>query len=247
MKHITSYINEIFSKDEGKKIFLLAAPLTGTALVNMGMSITDTVMMGWMGSIPLAAGAVVSDLYSIVFYFMSGILATVAAILAQALGRNNDNEIADVMRSGFHAAMMLALPAFVIVWNIDLVLMAFGIDASVISLGSEYAKQMAFTTLAMLGVAVWRNVFSAFGKPRIFLLMVLAALPLNALLNYVFMFGKLGMPELGLAGAGFSSALVAFAMMTGFTIYASRDVEISKYIPYSNFLHINREGISEIF
>ncbi|MDH5489876.1 MAG: MATE family efflux transporter, partial [Rhodospirillaceae bacterium] len=43
------------------------------------------------------------------------------------------------------------------------------------------------------------------------------------------------------------SALVAFAMMAGFTIYASRDVEISKYIPYNNFLHINREGISEIF
>jgi len=43
-----------------KALVLLAAPMTGTALVNMGMSITDTVMMGWLGPTSLAAGAVVS-------------------------------------------------------------------------------------------------------------------------------------------------------------------------------------------
>ena len=237
----------LFSKAEGASILLLAAPLTGTALVNMGMSITDTVMMGWMGSIPLAAGAVVSDLYSIVFYFMSGILATVAAVLAQALGRDDNDGIMNAMRNGFQAALILAIPAFVIVWNMDLVLMAFGIEGQVGSLGNEYAKQMAFATVAMLGVAVWRNVFSAFGKPRIFLIMVLMALPLNAMLNYVLMFGKFGMPEMGLAGAGFSSALVAFAMMAGFTIYAGRDAVIKKHLLYGQLLRIEREGLAEIF
>ena len=49
---------------EARELIALTAPITGTALINMGMSITDTVMMGWSGPEALAAGAVVSDLYS---------------------------------------------------------------------------------------------------------------------------------------------------------------------------------------
>lgn len=48
--------------------------MTGTALINMGMSITDTLMMGWIGPTALAAGAVVSDLYSLIFYLAAGTL-----------------------------------------------------------------------------------------------------------------------------------------------------------------------------
>jgi len=71
---------------EARELIALSVPITGTALINMGMSITDTVMMGWIGPDALAAGAVVSDLYSIVYYFMAGILSASAALIAQALG-----------------------------------------------------------------------------------------------------------------------------------------------------------------
>ena len=241
------YMGHFFSRAEVSKILLLAAPMTGTALVNMGMSITDTVMMGWLGTQSLAAGAVVSDLYSIVFYFMSGILATVAAIMAQAMGRNDKRGVHDAMRDGFQAAFILAIPAFLIVWNMDLVLGAFGIEAGVVTLGNEYARMMAFTTVAMLGVAVWRNVFAAFSKPRVFLIMVAVALPANGLLNYVLMFGHFGAPEMGLAGAGLSSALVAFAMLVAFMIYADRDRVISGYHPFHRIWRVKVEGLAEIF
>lgn len=241
------YMSKWISRAEASKIIMLAAPMMGTALVNMGMSITDTVMMGWLGSIPLAAGAVVSDLYSIVFYFMSGILATVAAIMAQAMGRKDKRGVHDAMRDGFQAAAILAVPAFLIVWNMDLVLMAFGIEGAVVTLGNEYARMMAFTTVAMLGVVVWRNIFAAFSKPRVFLIMVAIALPANGFLNYVLMFGHFGAPEMGLAGAGLSSALVAFAMFAAFTIYADRDNVIFGYHPFHRIWRVNLNGLSEIF
>ncbi|NIO39312.1 MAG: MATE family efflux transporter, partial [Burkholderiales bacterium] len=64
------------------------------------MSITDTVMMGWVGPVALAAGAVVSDLYSIVYYFMAGILSASAALIAQALGARRGAEVRRVLRQG---------------------------------------------------------------------------------------------------------------------------------------------------
>jgi hypothetical protein len=58
--------------------------MAGIALVNMGMAITDTPMMGWIGPTALAAGAVVSDLYSLVFYLAAGTLSAVAVLAARA-------------------------------------------------------------------------------------------------------------------------------------------------------------------
>ena len=55
-------------------------------------------MMGWSGPEALAAGAVVSDLYSIVYYFMAGILSASAALMAQALGARRGPEVRRVLR-----------------------------------------------------------------------------------------------------------------------------------------------------
>src|SRR5262245_17581431 len=95
---------------EARELISLSAPLAGTAVINMGMSITDTVMMGWIGPEALAAGAVVSDLYSIIYYFMAGILSASAALMAQALGAGRGAEVRRVLRQGFIAAAFLTIP-----------------------------------------------------------------------------------------------------------------------------------------
>ena len=64
-----------FVFNEVAKLAALAGPLTATALVNMGISITDVIMMGWLGPLELATGAVTSDFYSIVFYLAAGVVA----------------------------------------------------------------------------------------------------------------------------------------------------------------------------
>jgi hypothetical protein len=67
----------------------------------MGMSITDTVMMGWSGPEALAAGAVVSDLYSIVYYFMAGILSASGAGIGRASRRRTSSGAAPrILRGG---------------------------------------------------------------------------------------------------------------------------------------------------
>ena len=93
----------LISALEARELIALSAPITATAVINMGMSITDTVMMGWIGPEALAAGALVSDLYSIVYYFMAGILSASAALIAQALGARRGAEVRRVVRHQFAA------------------------------------------------------------------------------------------------------------------------------------------------
>ena len=137
----------LISALEARELIALSAPITATAVINMGMSITDTVMMGWIGPEALAAGALVSDLYSIVYYFMAGILSASAALIAQALGARRGAEVRRVVRQGFIAAAFLTIPAFFLVWNVSSLLRMFGVEETVIELGNGYRQIMAVTVV----------------------------------------------------------------------------------------------------
>ena len=63
---------------EAGKTLSIAWPLTMSALVNMGISVTDVVMIAWLGTAALAASAVASDFYSIIVYIAGGTLAAIS-------------------------------------------------------------------------------------------------------------------------------------------------------------------------
>jgi MATE family multidrug resistance protein len=235
------------SAPEAWQLIALSAPITGTALINMGMSITDTVMMGWFGPVALAAGAVVSDLYSIVYYFMAGILSASAALIAQALGARRGAEVRRVLRQGFFAAALLTIPAFFLVWNASLLLRMLGVEQAVIELGSGYRQMMALTIVPMMFVAVWRNAFAALGRPKIFLVATLLALPLNGLANAVFMFGLGPVPAMGLAGAGLASAIVATGLAMGFVAFAVLNTEVRQLCLFRRWWRVDKRHLAEIF
>jgi MATE family multidrug resistance protein len=232
---------------EARQLIALTAPITGTALTNMGMSITDTVMMGWSGPDALAAGAVVSDLYSIVYYFMAGILSASAALMAQALGARRGAEVRRVLRQGFFAAAILTIPAFFLVWNASSLLRMFGVEETVIELGNGYRQMMALTIVPMMFVAVWRNAFAALGRPKIFLVATLLALPANGLANAVFMFGAGPVPAMGLAGAGLASAIVATGLAVGFAAFAVLNDEMRQLCLFRRCWRVDKRHLAEIF
>lgn len=232
---------------ESKALIVLAAPITGAALVNMGMSITDTVMMGWIGSKALAAGAVVSDLYSIVFYFLTGLLSIISPMIARAMGANDAAAVRRSMQSGILAALVLSAPALFTVWHATSFLHLLGVEGTVSSLGQAYAHTMAITIVPMLFVALWRNLFGAIGRPRVYLIAILAALPLNALADYVLMFGWGPAPALGIAGAGIASAIVAFGLLTGFVIFTLVNAELRNLRLFNGPWQVCSDELREIF
>lgn len=211
---------------EVRALVVLAAPMIGAALVNMGMSITDTLMMGWIGPTALAAGAVVSDLYSLVFYLAAGILSMVAVLAARAVGAGEGESVRRAVQSGFVAVVLMLPPAMAAVWYTADFVLLLGVDEAVPDLGRGYAHAMAVTMVPMLFVTVWRNLFGALGRPKIFLVAMSAALPLNALANLILMFGWGPVPELGITGAGIASAFVAVVLLTGFTVFSMLDAEL---------------------
>lgn len=232
---------------EVKQLFALALPMTGAALVNMGMSITDTVMMGWMGPAALAAGAVVSDVQSIVFYFMAGILSIVAPMIARAVGAGSPEDAGSTMRHGIVFAAVVSVPAFVAVWYASDFIALFGVDPEITDLGRGYAHAIAFSVVPMLFVALYRNMFDAIGRPRIYLAAIGMALPLNALANQLFMFGWGPIPAYGLTGAGIASAIVSIALIAGMAVFGMVNAQVRAQFRCRGPWRIDWALLAEIF
>lgn len=196
----------------------LAAPMMLTGILNMILSLTDTAMMGWLDPLALAGGVLVSDFYSFAFYFAASAVSAVAPLAASAIGARSNDQAGVVVSQGLWVILMLGAAGYVLVSNVVPLLSMIGVAVPRPEATAQYAHMMGGAFALMLLFAWGRSALAALGCARISMLILIAALPLNAVGNYVLMYGLLGLPEMGLAGAGASSVLVA--LFTGSTTVA---------------------------
>lgn len=199
---------------EAWALLRLATPIMLFCLVNMGMSVTDAVMVTTLfGAEALAAVAVGSDLYSILLYLGAGVLAGFAPLYTAAVVRADAAERARLERTGRLVAALVAAALAPLVWTAPDWLGLLGLDPALLAVGRGYTQAMAATLVPMLGVTLYRTVLTAAEKPKVFLKVTLAMLPLNAAADYVLMAGVGPLPAFGPAGSGLGSLVVAVASL----------------------------------
>lgn len=230
---------------ESRALLRLGAPIMMIALVNMGMSVTDTLMVSMMyGAEALAAVAVGSDLYSIIFYICAGTLGGVAPFYAASFARRDEADCARLERIGWMMAMLLAVIAAPLVWFAPDWLRYFGLDPALLEQGRGFTQSMALTLIAMLGVTLYRTILTAAEQPQAFLKVTLAMLPLNAVGNYVLMKGAGPIPALGPTGSGVATLLVAAGTLAVLMIMARRGgIAVSAPFDWRGFGAVLRVGL----
>ena len=236
----TSFDATLSAKDEMWALTRLATPLVLACLLNMGISITDVVMMSWLGTSALAAGTAASDYYSIAFHFSAGVATALSPLVSQALGARNHDEVSNLFKAGLILVLIISIPGAFLIWHSPLLLLWIGVSQEIVLLSAEYAHMMSFTFIFMLGVIACGNFLSAHQRTHVIYYVHIIALPLNAVGNYMFMFGNAYVPELGLAGAGLSSLLVAAFMFSALFAYILFHTEFRHYRIFWNIKELHR-------
>lgn len=196
--------------EEAGCLLRLAAPIMLIALVNRGMAITDTAMVSaFFGAEALAAVAIGSDLQSIVFYLGAGVIGALAPFYTAAMVQQDPIARWRLERVGQITVVLLALTLAPLVWFAPDWLRLFGLEPALLQQGRGYTQAMAVTLLPMLGVMLYRTILTAAERPRVFLYVTVAMLPLNGAANWVFMLGMGPIPAFGPTGAGIASLVVA--------------------------------------
>ncbi|PWE33384.1 hypothetical protein DDZ14_06315 [Maritimibacter sp. 55A14] len=208
---------------ETSALLRLAAPMTLVALVNMAMSVTDTLMAASFGAGGLAAVAVGSDFYSIVFVFAAGTIGGLAPLYAAAAEAGDAGRLRRLRAAGWMLAVLLAFVAVPIVWTAPGYLCRLGIPEMLLEEGRGYTRAMAVTLAPMLVVAMFRNRLLALERPGLIARITACAIPANAALNWVLMHGAGTWSGFGITGLGLSSLLVAFGITVALCFACSRN------------------------
>jgi MATE family multidrug resistance protein len=211
---------------EFRATLALAWPLILTNLSQIALATTDVIMMGWLGPRFLAAGALGANLNFAFLIFGIGLITATSPLIAIELGRKR-HSVRDVRRSvrqGWWAAIAFTVPAWLVLWQAEPILLALGQDPDLSRMATSYLHTFQWSILPFLFYLVLRNFVSALERPMIALWISAAAVVVNAFLVWTLMFGKFGLPALGLPGAGIGTTLTNIFMFAGLAglVYADR-------------------------
>lgn len=200
-------------RTELRATLALAAPLAAANLANMAMGITNAVMVGHLGGSALAAAGLGGGIYFTLVMICQGVLTAVSPLAAHAIGAGNPIGAGRFAGAGLGLAALLAGPVLVLFAIAPLLLSAIGYDPALTENIAGYLGAICWGAPAFLVSAVLRAMLSATGRPRVLMAVQLLAIPANAGLNWVLIYGHLGAPAIGIAGSGWSTAAIQWTTM----------------------------------
>lgn len=189
----------------------LSAPMALTQLGQIAMMTTDLAFIGRLGDEAVAAAALGHTVFFIAFTFGLGLVAGVAPLAAQAFGGRNPRGVRRAVRTGLWAALLASIPTMILPLRGEQILLALGQAPEAARLGQQYLFGLVWGLVPALWFIAIRGFMGAVNRPEPVLWITLAAVPANALLVYLLLYGSWGFPQLGLFGAGLATTIVNFA------------------------------------
>jgi MATE family multidrug resistance protein len=186
----------------------LAVPLALTQLGQIAMMTTDIAFIGRLGSEAVAAASLAHTVFFVSFTFGMGLVSAVAPLAAQAFGARDPRMVRRALRVGLWAALLIALPVMLLSFRGEQILLALGQAPKTSELAQQYLFGLVWGVLPALWFIAIRGFMSAVNRPEPILWITLAAIPANALLVYLLLYGARGLPQLGLFGAGLATTIV---------------------------------------
>jgi multidrug resistance protein, MATE family len=201
-----------------KQNFLLAYPVMLSMLGQVMTGVADSVMIGWTGATPLAAASLANVIFSLLITFGIGVTYAITPLVAEADGKNDQNAIIDILRNG----TLINIITGVLLATLVLVAHQFLYDidqpTEVVDLALPYLDIIAISIIPTMIFQNYRQFGEGLHSTRMAMIIVLGCNLLNILLNYIFIYGKLGFPALGLNGAGYAT-LISRILMGAFMAY----------------------------
>lgn len=231
--------------NEIKSIISLALPLMAAFLAQKGMQFIDTIMMGWIGPEALAAGAIGTSIYFTILVFCMGVLSAVGIFIVRAKGAKDIADTKSSMLHGLCLALFLSLPCMIIIWFSPYFLTHLGENPLVVKNIILLLHSLVWGFPGFLLFLVLREFISAFSLTRIIMFVALGSLPLTFFMNYLLINGKYGFPKLGIAGIGYTGAIIMWFMFLCAFIYSKKNNILKNYISFSGF-QLNPGKVSDI-
>ena len=199
----------------------LGLPLIGSHVAQFSITLTDTMMLGWYSVEALAGQVLGGTLFFVLFIQGSGFSQAVMPMVASAEVAGEDTQVRRVTRMGAWASVLFGLAVLpIFLWS-EAVFLALGQAPETSAIAGDYLVIAGFGILPALLVMVLKSYLAALERTQVVLWVTVAAVGVNAVVNYALIFGNWGFPEMGVRGAALASVVVHVASVLGLVVYAN--------------------------
>ncbi|MEZ9525332.1 MATE family efflux transporter [Enterovibrio norvegicus] len=232
---------------EAKSIIKLGIPVFIAQLAQTSMGFVDTVMAGGVSATDMAAVAVASSVWLPSILFGIGILIAMIPIVAQLNGSGRQHKIPYQVQQGVYMALALSLPISLVLYNAGAIVHYMDVDPLLAEKTVGYLHAVIWAVPAFLLFQVLRNLAEGISMTVPAMVIGFIGLAANVPLNWIFVYGKFGMPAMGGVGCGVATAIVYWLMFASMLVYIMVNKRLRRINAFQNFEKPNMPALWRLF
>ncbi|WP_192648249.1 MATE family efflux transporter [Sphingopyxis sp. OAS728] len=223
-------------RTEFRATLALAVPLAAANLLQMLVHAIDVIFVARLGDAALAASSLGVAIFGLLLWTGTGLIGASAPLIAAELGRRKHavREVRRTVRMALWLSALISLVFMGICAAGGPIMIATGQPAETSARAASFLLILMWGLFPMIAAAVLRIFVSALGRPTIATAITFGALFVNALGNWMLVFGNLGMPALGLHGSAISSVTTSALMLLAYVVVIQTDRRLRRYHLFGN-------------
>jgi multidrug resistance protein, MATE family len=199
-------------RGEVRPLVTLAAPVILAEIGWMAMGIVDTIMVGPLGPAAIASAGMGSSVFTAIVIFGMGLMLGLDTFVSQAYGARRLDECLEWLHHGIGLALIIGPLLMAATWLVTLTLDAWGLHPEIRVLVGPYIRDISFGALPLLFYAAFRRYLQGIHVVKPVMFALVTANLVNAAANWVFIYGHLGLPAMGVQGSAWATNLARVYM-----------------------------------
>lgn len=233
-------------KEHIKQTFKLAVPISFGQLGHVMMGVVDSMMVGQVGTVPLAAAALVNGLFFLVIVIGIGVSMAATPLISMAKGAQKFEECGKTLNHSLIVNFSFSIALSVITYAVSFIIPYLNQPKEVVAEAIPYMQVLAGSVIPFMIFQTYRQFLEGLSIPNPPMVIALSANLTNAFLNWIFIFGQFGLPSLGLFGAGIATTSTRWLMAISLVIFVMKYERVKKYKPTISFSSVDKLLIKKI-
>lgn len=224
-----------------KETISLSIPLILTQIGHIITGMVDNIFLGRLGNTEQAAGILSNNLYVILLVFSIGMSYVLTPAITDAHVNQNEKEKASLFKNSLFINMMTAIVLFIILFFSSPLLGYMQQPEDVVKLAIPFFDVLIFSIIPVALFFVCKQYTEGLSNTKAAMYISVGGNLLNIILNYMLIYGKAGLPELGYMGSCWATFIARVFMGIGFLIFVFKHPSVNSFAKYYNEAKINAQ------
>lgn len=199
----------------------------------------DNIFLGRLGKTEQAAGILSNNLFVIVLVFSIGMSYVLTPAITEAHVNRNEQEKASLFKNALFINFTLSILLFVVLFFLSDILKYMQQPQDVVTLAIPFFNVLIFSIIPVSLFFVCKQYTEGLGNTKAAMYISVAGNVLNIILNYLLIYGKAGLPELGYMGSCWATFIARVFMGLGFLVFMFRHKSVNSFAAYYKAAKLN--------